>query len=257
MPFRRLWSPPPGCPPDIGRFGGGVINVITKSGGNNFSGSFRDTLSNDDWRSLVPKREGDPFANDTKADKVVPIYEYTAGGPVARDRLWFFCAGRMQTQSINRQLVITNIPYVFEDKSQRYEFKATYSLDPNHRFQGAYTKVSRDVTNNTFNVTQSMDIASLEDRSQPEDLFTINYTGVLAPNFFIEGRYSQRNFTFVGSGSKFTDPIKGTLLVDPSGRRYNSATFCGVCTYERAGQPEPLRQGLGTFCQPAERARTT
>jgi hypothetical protein len=221
-----------GVSAEYGRFGGGVINVITKSGGNRFSGSFRDTLSNDDWRSIVPKREGDPFANDTKADKVVPIYEYTAGGPVARDRLWLFTAGRMQTQSLNRQLVITNIPYVFEDKSQRYEFKVTYSLDANHRFQGAYTKVNRDVTNNTFNATLSMDMASLEDRSQPEDLFTVNYTGVLAPNFFVEGRYSQRNFTFVGSGSKFTDPIKGTLLVDPSGRRYNSATFCGVCTNE-------------------------
>jgi outer membrane receptor for ferrienterochelin and colicin len=221
-----------GVSAEYGRFGGGVINVITKSGGNDFSGSFRDTLSNDDWRSLVPKRDGDPFANDTKADKVVPIYEYTAGGPVVRDRLWFFTAGRMQTQSFNRQLVLTNIPYIFEDKSQRYEAKATYSLDANHRFQGGYTKVNRDVTNNTFNATLSMDMASLEDRAQPEDLFTLNYTGVIAPNFFVEGRYSQRNFTFVGSGSKFTDPIKGTLLVDPSGRRYNSATFCGVCTNE-------------------------
>ena len=51
--------------------------MITKSGGNQFSGSFRDTLNNDNWRTLVPKREGDLFANDTKLDKLVPTYEYT------------------------------------------------------------------------------------------------------------------------------------------------------------------------------------
>lgn len=232
-----------GVSAEYGRFGGGVVNVITKSGGNLFTGSFRDTLSNDDWRSLVPRREGDPFTGDRKVDKTVPIYEYTAGGPVFRDRLWFFTAGRLQTQTINRQLVITNIPYVFEDKSQRFEGKATYSLDANHRFQGAYTKVNRDVTNNTFNTTQSMDLASLENRSLPEDLFTINYTGVLTPTFFVESRYSQRNFTFAGSGSKFRDLIKGTLLVDPSGRRYNSATFCGVCTDEERDNQDLFIKG--------------
>ena len=232
-----------GVSAEYGRFGGGVVNVITRSGGNLFSGSFRDTLSNDDWRSLVPKRQGDAFANDTKIDKVVPIYEYTAGGPVVRDRLWWFTAGRMQTQSINRQLVITNIPYVFEDKSQRYEFKGTYALDTNHRFQGAFTKVNRDATNNTFSTTLSMDLASLENRSLPEDLYTINYTGVLTPNFFVEGRYSKRNFTFIGSGSKFRDLIKGTLLLDPSGRRYNSPTFCGVCTDEERNNENVFVKG--------------
>ena len=222
-----------GVSAEYGRFGGGVVNVITKSGGNLFNGTFRDTLTNDNWRALVPAREGDPATGDTKLDKVVPTYEYTIGGPVFRDQLWFFTAGRLQTQSFNRQLVRTNIPYVFEDKSQRYEGKLTYTLDTNHRFQGAYTKINRDVKNNTFSTNASMDLASLEDRSLPEDLFTINYTGVITPKLFVEGRYSQRHFTFVGSGSKFRDIQKGTLLVTPGQERYQSPTFCGVCTDEQ------------------------
>ena len=43
-----------GISAEYGRFGGGVVNVITKSGGNLFSGSFRDTLNNDKWRTLTP-----------------------------------------------------------------------------------------------------------------------------------------------------------------------------------------------------------
>src|SRR4051794_19073060 len=43
-----------GISAEYGRFGGGVVNVITKSGGNSFSGSLRDTLNNDKWRTLTP-----------------------------------------------------------------------------------------------------------------------------------------------------------------------------------------------------------
>ena len=45
-----------GVSAEFGRFGGGVVNVITKSGGNHFSGSLRDTLNNDNWRALTPLR---------------------------------------------------------------------------------------------------------------------------------------------------------------------------------------------------------
>lgn len=223
-----------GISAEYGRFGGGVVNVVTKSGGNTFSGSFRETLFNDDWRALVPKREGDPFANDTKVDDIVPTHEYTFGGPIIRDRLWFFTAGRFQNQTQGRQLVQTNIPYTFTEDSKRYEANATYSLNPSHRFQGTFIKETRDQLNNTFNQALSMDERSLEDRQTPQDLTTFNYNGVLTPNLFIEGRFSKRNFTFIGSGAKSTDLIDGTLITDRQrgGLRYGAATFCGVCTPE-------------------------
>ena len=37
-----------------GRFGGGVVNVIAQVGGDVFSGSFRESLNNDKWRTLTP-----------------------------------------------------------------------------------------------------------------------------------------------------------------------------------------------------------
>ncbi len=214
-----------GISAEYGRFGGGLVNVITKSGGNDFSGSFRDSLGNDNWRALTP------YVGDVKTDKTVPTYEYTFGGPVLRDRLWFFTAGRYQNQVTGRTLIATNIPYDFTAKSGRYEFKGTYSLDSSHRFQGSYTKINQDLTNNTFDQTLSMDLNSLEDRKEPQELFTMSYNGILTPNFAVEGRYSFREFQFVGSGSKFNDLLKGTLLLDRqrSNQRYWSATFCGVC----------------------------
>src|SRR5262249_21783378 len=53
-----------GISAEFGRFSGGVINVVTKSGGNVFSGSFRDTLANDNWRALTSLPGGAFLPND-------------------------------------------------------------------------------------------------------------------------------------------------------------------------------------------------
>ena len=237
-----------GISAEFGRFTGGVVNIITKSGGNVFSGSFRDTLNNDDWRRRTPfeiTAVGGQGGRDLRIDKMVPTYEYTFGGPVVRDRLWFFIAGRIQKQESGRNTAITSIPYTFIEDSKRYEFKGTYALDSNHRFQSSYTKSDRTQENNTFNLNLSMDLASLGTRKLPEDLFTFNYTGVLTPTFFLEGRYSQRQLSFVGSGSRFTDLERGTLLIDRSrgSTRYWTDTFCGVCDSEERDNQDVFLKG--------------
>ena len=43
-----------GISAEFGRFGGGVINAITKRGGNAFSGTFRTDFTNPGWRALTP-----------------------------------------------------------------------------------------------------------------------------------------------------------------------------------------------------------
>src|SRR5262245_19186575 len=172
-----------GASAEYGRLGGGVVNVITKSGGNLFSGSFRDTLNNDDWRKLSPYEEDSVAADPSKAatiklDKIVPTYEYTFGGPLVKDRIWFFTAGRLQKQQLARELVATRIPYTFVDDTQRYEGMGTVAVTTNHRFIGGYTKNRRTQTNNTFNTALSMDLNSLETRQLPDDIFNVNYSGV-------------------------------------------------------------------------------
>ena len=43
-----------GISAEYGRFSGGVVNVVTRSGGNFFSGSFREGLSNPSWVTQTP-----------------------------------------------------------------------------------------------------------------------------------------------------------------------------------------------------------
>ncbi|MHB9001862.1 MAG: carboxypeptidase-like regulatory domain-containing protein, partial [Thermoanaerobaculia bacterium] len=69
-----------------GRFTGGVVNSITKSGGNEFSGSFRVNLDNPSWSE---ERPGEIINIDT----INKAYQATLGGYILKDRLWFFLAG--------------------------------------------------------------------------------------------------------------------------------------------------------------------
>src|SRR6185437_8181248 len=80
-----------GIPAEYGRFSGGVVNAITKSGGNTFSGSFRLNLADPTWSTLTPFEQ----AHDTTHTSVLnKTYEATVGGPIMKDKVWFFGAGR-------------------------------------------------------------------------------------------------------------------------------------------------------------------
>src|ERR1035437_2898564 len=72
---------------EFGRFTGGVINAVTKRGGDALSGSFRVTGNNDNTKAQTP-------IPTTYTDKWVPTYEGTLGGPIWKDTIWFFGAVR-------------------------------------------------------------------------------------------------------------------------------------------------------------------
>ena len=227
-----------GVSAEFGRFSGGVVNAITKSGGNRFSGTFRTSLNNDNWRALTP------FDGDTTSDTIVPVYEYTAGGPVFRDRLWFFTAGRYQNETLTEQLfrpVLT--PYERTTLRRRFEGKGTYSPIKGHNLRVAYVNNYTRSENENF-LGNELDLASLTNREDPENTWSFNYNAVLRPNLFLEAQYSQHNSSIVGTGSQFTDLIRGTLVTDRlNGARYNSPTFCGVCRPEERDNESLVLKG--------------
>jgi outer membrane receptor protein involved in Fe transport len=216
-----------GVSAEYGRFSGGVVNAVTKSGGNQFSGSLRTTFTNDDWRTVSPFDE--PKVNDT-----VPTYEFTAGGPVIRDRTWFFGAGRLFDRAQANETGFTRVPFSFENDEKRFEGKVTQSIGTGHTVKVAYLGIREQEVNNVWPSPQEvMDLRSLHTRDLPQSLVSVHYSGVLRPNLFLEGQYSARQFTFEGSGGTQRDLINGTVLRDQqTGAWWWSPNFCGVCTPE-------------------------
>lgn len=224
-----------GVSAEFGRFTGGVVSTITKSGGNEFSGSLRDNLTNPSWT-----RKTDFAGQVDPLDDINHSYEGTFGGRIVRDRLWFFGAGRYQKTDLTRQTTFTNIPYPFTDKDRRYEGKLTAQITPKHSVVGAYTD-SHDKSINSVSSGRVMDLQSLTPFDRPRSLLSLNYNGIVSQNLLLEGQFSRMRDRFI-NGAENRDPIAGTLLLDTSsGNRMWSPTFCGTpCPAKQRNNKEYL-----------------
>jgi outer membrane receptor protein involved in Fe transport len=227
-----------GISAEYGRFTGGIVNAITRSGSNTLAGSFRVTFTNDDWRTVTPFKE-------PKTDDVVPTFEYTAGGPILRDRTWFFFAGRNFDQSAAKQTGYTNIPFITGLDEKRFEGKITQSFATAHRFTGSYMNIQTEEHNGAWpDASSVMDLRTLTTRQLPQDLLSLNYGGVVRNNLFLEAQFSQRQFTFKNSGGTSTDLIEGTQVLDQqTGALWWAPAFCGVCGDEERDNRSLLLKG--------------
>jgi len=228
-----------GISAEYGRFTGGVVNTITKSGGNEFSGTLRDTVTNPSWTKITDFH--DPITTVGQPENAHTFnkqYEATLGGFVLRDRLWFFGAGRKLTSASSRVTSTTNIPFNNIQDNKRYEAKLTGQITAKHSIVGSYLHNNTDEKNNVFG--NIVDLASLSDRQLPNWLESAHYSGVITNSLLVEGQWSRRYFAFVGGGGPKgelnpdgTAPasdatfIAGTLMRDiATGNRAWSPTFC-------------------------------
>src|SRR5262245_26985691 len=130
-----------GISAEYGHFTGGVLNVITKSGGNDFTASLRDNLTRNGWLSLTPWEKGFRGNGVTAAaraphfGKINNIYELTAGGPVMKDCLWFFIAARREKSSTAQLASIQNFAYNQNTVNKRPEIKLSGAITAGHSIQ--------------------------------------------------------------------------------------------------------------------------
>jgi hypothetical protein len=76
------------------RSGGGIINVVTKSGGNVFRGSVYEYYRNDalNANSFFRKQSSNPAIRDEPPKLDYHNYGATLGGPIVKDKLFFFAS---------------------------------------------------------------------------------------------------------------------------------------------------------------------
>jgi hypothetical protein len=214
-----------GVSAEYGRFIGGVVNVITKSGGNTLSGSLRDTVSSNDWTSKTPYAAELDHLTDIDHE-----LQATLGGGVVRDRLWFFLAGRNVAKNFGRQTRVTNIGFTNETAEHRYEGKLTTNITSNHSFVGSYL----NVLNTRDNIDSgSVDLRGLYDIRSTTSLGALRYSGILRESFVVEGQFSmKRRSTETPPVSPDVDRsfLNGSTIWDqgPNGSMW-APVICAVC----------------------------
>jgi hypothetical protein len=209
-----------GISAEYGRFSGGVINAITKRGGDIFSGSFRSNLTNPSWTDETPFEVD---AETIRPDELSTSYEGTFGGPVLRSRLWFFTAGRFQDRTDSVALDETGIQVSEKDRNTRFEGKLTGTMLRNHTVQGSYLDNRSDLTQRTF----AFDIDPVSSAS-PEirnHLFVTNYKGVYGSRLLVEAQFSRKFYEVTGQGGTERDIRRSPFISpDPLGL-YNAPYF--------------------------------
>ncbi|MBD3851972.1 MAG: TonB-dependent receptor [Acidobacteria bacterium] len=215
---------------EYGRFAGGVVNAVSKSGGNQFSGSFRVNMTNESWNGETPLTTGQEDTNNY-------IYEATFGGYIVRDKLWFFAAGRDQDLTYSGQIFIPSgdgETFPRTESETRLEAKVTGSITPNHRVSLGYIDSDFEETNDYYPWGPPADWGALSPgRQLPNTAWNVNYTGVMTDNFFVEALYSEREFQFIGGGGVDPTVGGGTPVYDYLDYALiNAPWFCGICPPE-------------------------
>lgn len=232
-----------GISAEYGHFTGGVLNVITKSGGNTFTGSFRDDLTKPSWLALTPYEQGFRGAGVTQAaqaphiGKISNVYEATLGGPIMRDHLWFFLAGRKEQSTTPNNFPVTGGAYSVVQTNKRPEGKLTATIGSNQTIQADYidNPVKR---NNEVQVTPLEMQAVGHNSTRVNHGYTANYSGVITSQLFAEARYSKKIFGFRGLGGTSTAIVDSPIRT--SSVRFPGITIAGTynAPYFDATDPE-------------------
>ena len=221
---------------EYGHATGGLVNVITKSGGNEFHGDVFGYYDSDNLRApLTGEAEQGQVSGTSKTVGVVRSdYGADLGGYIVRDRLWFFGAyDRVDNRDTNEVLddygaLVPGAPMAgeqFPDDTTRdlFAFKLTWRPGSNHSLSASVfgDPTTRSGANPNWLSDQPTAYAWTKLTGGTDG--TVNYDGVFGRNVVLSARVASHNqkLQIEGPGSEltgffdYTDPF-GTGVV-PAG----------------------------------------
>ncbi|HZV38074.1 MAG TPA: TonB-dependent receptor [Pseudoxanthomonas sp.] len=181
---------------EFGRSTGGVINAVTRSGGNEFHGGVEVTLEPADWAA----DKKDHFHTDgtiderdrTSRDKS-PLYKTNvwASGPIVKDRLFFFAM--YEKRDNDSKDFDTNDAFITEGDNDFWGTKLDWNITDNHKLEllafSDKTKSTTDIYEYTWD-TGSKDRLKGDSVSESGgDNWSATYTGRFGDNFVAKAMY--------------------------------------------------------------------
>jgi len=155
---------------EYGRTIGGVVNLVTKSGGNQFSGTF-DTR----FRSEAFYESGDHYdANELNAQFI--DIAATLGGPLMRDKLWFFVA----YEYVNNEQTPTFSTNTWGFEGNYPFAKLSWQAGTSWRVVGKYSGDPVTIANANALNTQYHDPTAMANRDQGGFIANGELNGVLS-----------------------------------------------------------------------------
>jgi hypothetical protein len=165
-----------GADAEFGGFTGAMVNLVTKSGGNEFHGDAAVFYSGSDLSS-----------SDT-ADEVDSDWELTLGlgGKIVQDRLWYFISGEERRRAINR-FFADGAPVDEQDQYQRdfhrYLGKLTFQASQSNKLAFSVAHDGIDTANR--DIGDFVLSSGAQNQDSPNTSFNVTWESVLNNRNFI------------------------------------------------------------------------
>ncbi len=199
---------------EYGDVEGGVINSITKSGGNEFTGSLRWELSNPDWSAVTP------YQNRAVANILGETKTLNVTGPILKDKLWF-AASYFTTKSNGTGTIGYNLnsdvlglgasnilpPHINTGYGSNYttghneirrQAKLTWAINQDHTLVASYMRNETDDVNRNYYAGEQ---AALVPQISTSAFFNVALRSSWASNFTTELRFGHKQQRLTAGGA--------------------------------------------------------
>ena len=235
-----------GFEPQYGQSTGGIVNIITQSGGNAFHGAIYGYAKPNEFEGKYKQRD------DFSVNKVGELHareNYDAGadigGPIVKDKLFFFGSFN---PSVRRDIVEgaegSGLRTLLGEHVQRYRTfnyagKIDWNINTNHTFSfsifGDPTKTNLS-SFNTLNIDNTTALSQLAYGSRN---MSFRYNGILSPTWTVSAAYSLNQNRFDETG--FADINQIIDRTGPSSTPIADGSTRGQFTAVGLGFIEPTK----------------
>ena len=182
---------------EYGQSTGGVVNVVTKSGSNDFRGSLfaysRPGALQADYKEFQSTNGTVQFGDNVTSDAGAEI-----SGPVIRNRVFFFGAVNpsWETREFKAPegFPLESLGFVERKRSNmNYSAKVTWQMKPSHRLDASFFGDPSKGDNGPQRIS-ALTVANTDSFSELEKFGgnnqTLRYDGVITPTFLIEASFA-------------------------------------------------------------------
>ncbi len=212
-----------GLPAEYGRMTGGVINVLTKSGGNTFKGDVFGFYEGGGLNSSDSTADDRPATTTTVTD-TDSRWDFGGdlGGFLVKDKLWFFGAynrtNRTDNVSVIRTLTSPGSPSVGsqiprDTTRDLVAGKLTWSLSSNHSITASVFGDPGEISGPIFAIA-GPEVTWNGVRSIGSTDYVTRYDGTFSSSFLIRAMYGRHQETdkFDGAGKTVAQLIDQTVV---------------------------------------------
>jgi hypothetical protein len=187
--------------PEYGPAFGGIINMVTKSGSNDFTGEFSLVFTN---KNLQAARQEQLAIVDEPAHFSNHNFFFNVGGPLIKDKFWFFLSNNFFTDT--QETLDTTLDYYavpggkFTTRDNNLFAKLSYAITNNHNlsFSAVYHK--------SLGQKGGTGVPELyENFTWTDMIFRLNYRGIINATTLVEAGLGYVN------QDNLREPLDGNL----------------------------------------------